>query len=115
MNLSRGEKQRLALARGLFFVEESASEIVLLDEPTSSVDTLNKRLIYERVLELCRNRCIVSAVHKFNLLHLFDEVVVFAGGEVSERGTLAELKARGGEFARLWATYVEQEVEQQAG
>ena len=41
VNLSGGEKQRLALARGLFFVRESASEIVLLDESTSSVDIVS--------------------------------------------------------------------------
>lgn len=101
VSLSGGEKQRLALARGLFFVEESGSEIVLLDEPTSSVDLLNERIIYEQLLAGNKHRCVVSAIHKFHLLHLFDEIVVFGEGRVLESGSLEELLSSGGEFCRL--------------
>lgn len=107
VNLSGGEKQRLALARGLFFVEESESEIVLLDEPTSSVDAFNERLIYENALITFKERCVVSAVHKLNLLHLFDEVVVFSAGRIVQRGTRAQLVEEQGEFTRLWENYLE--------
>jgi ATP-binding cassette, subfamily B, bacterial len=106
VNLSGGEKQRLALARGFFFVEESESDLLLLDEPTSSVDLVNERQIYERLIRTNRHRCVVSALHKFHLLPLFDEIVVFAAGTVVERGTAAELLAQNGEFRRLWGSYV---------
>jgi ATP-binding cassette, subfamily B, bacterial len=109
VSLSGGEKQRLAVARGLFFVKESGSDIVLLDEPTSSVDIYNERLIYEGLLKEFRDLCVLSAIHKFNLLHLFDEVLVFARGELVERGTVRQLLANNGEFARLWRNFSDQE------
>jgi ABC-type multidrug transport system fused ATPase/permease subunit len=109
VSLSGGEKQRLAVARGLFFVKESGSDIVLLDEPTSSVDIYNERLIYEGLLKEFRDLCVLSAIHKFNLLHLFDEVLVFAHGELVERGTVRQLLANNGEFTRLWRNFADQE------
>ena len=109
VSLSGGEKQRLAVARGLFFVRESGSDIVLLDEPTSSVDIYNERLIYQGLLEEFKDLCVLSAIHKFNLLHLFDEVLVFAHGELVERGTVEQLLAREGEFFRLWRNFSEGE------
>ena len=110
VSLSGGEKQRLAVARGLFFVKESGSYIVLLDEPTSSVDIYNERLIYEGLLKEFRRLCVLSAIHKFNLLHLFDEVLVFAQGELVERGTVEQLLALNGEFSRLWRNFSEEEA-----
>lgn len=105
VSLSGGEKQRLALARGLFFANDRDSEIILLDESTSSVDVSNERLIYESVLSHFKSRVVVSAVHKFNLLDLFDEILVMERGKVIERGSLGELLSRGGHFAQLWERY----------
>ena len=115
VSLSGGEKQRLAVARGLFFVKESNFEIILLDEPTSSVDVRNERLIYETILDEFRSRCIVTAIHKFNLLHMFDEILVFSQGELIERGTQESLLAQDGEFARLWKLYSDTETKQVQG
>ncbi|MBI3417268.1 MAG: ABC transporter ATP-binding protein, partial [Verrucomicrobia bacterium] len=103
INLSGGEKQRLALARGFFFAQ--ASEIVLLDESTSSVDAANERVIYTRLLAASRDRCIVAAIHKLHLLPLFDYIYVFAAGKVVEQGSYAELMERNGELARLVRNY----------
>lgn len=105
VSLSGGEKQRLALARGLFFAADSRSEIILLDESTSSVDVTNERLIYESVLSHFSSRVVVSAVHKFNLLDLFDEIIVMERGKVIERGSLQELLTQGGLFSQLWERY----------
>ena len=98
--LSGGEKQRLALARGVFFAR--ASEIVLLDEPTSSVDLVNERLIYQALLRHFKEQCVVSAVHRFHLLPLFDEILVFSGGRIVEQGDYQQLLNRRGKFFRLW-------------
>ncbi len=92
VNLSGGEKQRLALARGIFAAKES--DIILLDEPTSSVDSVNERAIYENLFKKYADRCIVSSIHKLHLLPLFDEVVLFADGKVIDRGTPQEVTAR---------------------
>ena len=105
VSLSGGEKQRLALARGLFFAGDRDSEVILLDESTSSVDVSNERMIYESILGHFKSRVVVSAVHKFNLLDLFDEIIVMEGGKVIERGTLHSLLERGGRFSELWEKY----------
>lgn len=103
VNLSGGEKQRLALARGVFF--SRASEIVLMDEPTSSVDTPNEKAIYTNLLELYRDRCMVSSIHKLHLLPLFDHVYVFEAGRLVEDGSFQALVARQGVLARMWEAY----------
>lgn len=103
VNLSGGEKQRLALARGVFF--SRASEIVLMDEPTSSVDTPNEKAIYTNLLELYRDRCMVSSIHKLHLLPLFDRVYVFESGRLVEHGSFQELVSRNGVLARMWEAY----------
>jgi len=103
VNLSGGEKQRLALARGLFFARDS--EILLLDEPTSSVDTLNERLIYTNVLNTYSDKCIVSSIHKLHLLDMFDYIYLFTDGRVVEEGQVRELLDRDGALAKMYAAY----------
>lgn len=103
VNLSGGEKQRLALARGLFFARDS--QLVLLDEPTSSVDTYNERLIYTRVLSKFKDKCLVSSIHKLHLLDLFDRIYVLEGGKVVESGDFYHLLKRNGALARMWKHY----------
>lgn len=101
VNLSGGEKQRLALARGFFAAKESS--IILLDEPTSSVDPGNERLIYENLFQKFADRCIVSSLHKLYLLPMFDEAYVFQDGQLIARGSPRELLAEGGILHPLWA------------
>ncbi len=84
VNLSGGQKQRLALARGLLFAKDK--EVLLLDEPTSSVDQDNEVLIYNRIFEKYGDRLIISSIHKRNLLPLFDYVVTFKNGKIAEVG-----------------------------
>ncbi len=103
VNLSGGEKQRLALARGIYFARDS--EIVLLDEPTSSVDSRNERIIYTTLLESNRDKLLISAVHKLHLLELFDFICVFHNGRLLEMGTFRELLAKGGLLAEVWQNY----------
>ncbi|HEY9777485.1 MAG TPA: ABC transporter ATP-binding protein [Planktothrix sp.] len=107
LNLSGGEKQRLALSRGIFFAKDS--QILLLDEPTSSVDPLNERLIYAGLLQEFRpDKCIVSSIHKLHLLDMFDQIYVLSHGRIVEKGSLAELLASQGAFADLWKRYAAQ-------
>jgi ABC-type multidrug transport system fused ATPase/permease subunit len=105
VSLSGGEKQRLALARGIFFAFDSDSEIILLDESTSSVDLTNERVIYEKLLKHFSSELILATTHKFNLLPLFDEIIVMKHGEIVERGTLAELVSRDGVLSTMWSEY----------
>ena len=90
VSLSGGEKQRLALVRGL--LAASGSDIILMDEPTSSVDTLNESKIYDNVFNYFKEKTIISAVHKLNLLDKFDYIYLFSHGKIISEGTLEELK-----------------------
>ncbi len=90
VNLSGGERQRLALARGIFAADESS--LLLLDEPTSSVDSRNETAVYKNLFQRFPGKCIVSSVHRLHLLPMFDEIYVMADGKLLERGTYAELK-----------------------
>ncbi len=80
VNLSGGQKQRLALARGILFARDK--EIILLDEPTSSVDQDNEERIYKSLLELAKDKILISSVHKRNLLSMFDYIVHFEKGKI---------------------------------
>lgn len=103
VNLSGGEKQRLALARGVFAIRDSS--IVLLDEPTSNIDPRTEMMIFEKLLDMLDGRCVISSLHRLHLVRLFDYVYVMKQGRIIEEGTFTDLCSKQGEFARLWATY----------
>jgi ATP-binding cassette subfamily B protein len=100
VNLSGGQKQRLALARGILAATES--DVVLLDEPTSSVDPKTEAMIYQRLFTRFSDKAMVSALHRLHLLQYFDYVYVLERGRVIAEGTLAELKIQSAEFQELW-------------
>ena len=102
VNLSGGEKQRLALARGLLASE--GKSIILLDEPTSSVDVLNELKIFKNIFREFRTKTIISSVHRLHLLVFFDKIVYFRGGRIVAQGTLPEvLEDR--QFRKVWDNY----------
>ena len=103
VNLSGGEKQRLALARGFFAARDT--DIILLDEPTSSVDSTNEIRIYHNLFKKFSDRCIVSSIHKLHLLPMFDEAYVIADGRVVEHGPVQKLLKGHGVLANLWKKY----------
>ncbi len=103
VNLSGGEKQRLALARGLLASENKS--IVFLDEPTSSVDTKNELDIYRNIFREFKDKTIISSVHKLHLLHMFDRIYLFSGGRVKATGTVRELFNSSAEFRTMWKKY----------
>ncbi len=105
VNLSGGEKQRLALARGI--LAATHSQILLLDEPTSSMDSVNEAKIYKNMFSNFADRCIISSIHRLHLLHSFNEIYVLAKGKVVERGSLNELLAANGQLKRMWDEYQE--------
>lgn len=102
VNLSGGEKQRLALARGIFAALREKSQIILLDEPTSSVDSKNDAEIYENILKTFQNSCVISALHKLHLCERFDTIYVFDKGKIVETGTFHKLIQQKGKFYELW-------------
>ena len=100
VNLSGGQKQRLALARVVLAARES--EIVLLDEPTSSVDPKTEVKIYEKMFEEFKDKAVVSALHRLHLLTKFDHVYILESGRVVDQGSFEHLLAESPIFQELW-------------
>ena len=103
VNLSGGEKQRLALARGLMASDDKS--IVLLDEPTSSVDTKNELAIFENIFREFKGKTIIASVHRLHLLPLFDTIYYFRAGKIIVSGTLDALQETSRDFKDLWDKY----------
>lgn len=103
VNLSGGEKQRLALARGLMASQDKA--IVLFDEPTSSVDTRNELRIFSNIFKEFQGKTILASVHRLHLLSSFDTIYFFDKGKIIASGSLQELLTESPEFQDLWDKY----------
>ncbi|MCB0632561.1 MAG: ABC transporter ATP-binding protein, partial [Lewinella sp.] len=100
VNLSGGQKQRLALARGVLAARDS--DIVLMDEPTSSVDPKTEMLIYEQLFDEFKHKAVISSLHRLHLLTKFDYVYVLDKGRVADEGTFADLLQHSKIFQELW-------------
>jgi ABC-type bacteriocin/lantibiotic exporter with double-glycine peptidase domain len=103
VTLSGGERQRLALARGI--LAASNSSIILMDEPTSSMDTHNEILIYDNLLSHYHDKTVISSVHHLHLLNRFDSVIVMDKGCIVQTGTFEDLKNQHGTLQSLWYKY----------
>ncbi len=90
VNLSGGQKQRLALARGILAARDS--DIILLDEPTSSIDPRTEQIIYKKFFKAFQGKTIISSLHRLHLLPRFDYVYILKDGVVVDKGTPAELE-----------------------
>jgi ATP-binding cassette, subfamily B, bacterial len=101
VNLSGGQKQRLALARGIFAAKDS--DILLLDEPTSSVDPVTESKIYERLFTAYADKAVVSALHRLHLLPRFDYIYLMENGAIVDEGTFAYLSKHSVRFREMWA------------
>ena len=100
VNLSGGQKQRLALARGVLAAKDS--EIILLDEPTSSIDPATEYRIYEGMFEAFRDKVVVSSIHRLHLLENFDHIYVLDKGRIIAEGNLEQLLQQSEAFRRMW-------------
>ncbi|MGI8658499.1 MAG: ABC transporter transmembrane domain-containing protein [Candidatus Limnocylindria bacterium] len=96
--LSGGEKQRMALARVLL----KNPRILILDEATSALDTVSERLIQTALERVMQGRTTVAIAHRLSTILRADQILVYDRGTIVERGTHAELLARGGLYARLY-------------
>ncbi len=100
VNLSGGQKQRLALARGLMACEDKS--IILLDEPTSSVDFRNETAIYDSIFREFKDKTIISSIHKLYLLPMFDTIYFFRNGKIIAQGSFNKLLRTSEEFKDMW-------------
>lgn len=96
--LSGGEKQRVSIARALL----KGSEILILDEATSSLDTKTERLIQEAINEAVKDRTAIVIAHRLSTIKNADKIVFIDGGRVMEEGALDELLRKKGRFYEAW-------------
>ena len=111
LKLSGGEKQRVAIARTLL----KNPPLLILDEATSALDSRTEEAIQATLDGVARNRTTIVIAHRLSTIVGADQIVVLDAGKVAERGTHAELLAKGGLYAELWMRQAaERELEQEA-
>jgi len=99
VNWSGGQRSRIALARGL--LAAGGSGLVLLDEPTATLDPATEAQVYTNLFAEFSGACLISSVHRLALLERFDEVLVMRDGRLIAQGRIDELTLGCAEFRRL--------------
>ena len=99
-HLSVGQRQRIGIARAFL----KNAPILLLDEPTSALDPATESAIMETIKELMRGRTTLIATHRLATIHNLDQIIVLDHGRIIEQGPGPELIARGGVYAKLYAS-----------
>ena len=107
VDLSGGEKQKLALARALY----KGSDIIVLDEPTAALDALAEYRLYKSFNGLVGNRTAVYISHRLSSTRFCDRVAMFKDGEMTETGTHEELMAKNGDYAEMFRVQAQYYVE----
>ncbi len=99
LKLSGGEKQRVAIARAIL----KNPSILIFDEATSALDSETEKSIQAELERIAEGRTTLVIAHRLSTVMNADQILVLDRGRVVERGTHAELLARGGAYAQMWA------------
>jgi len=98
VDLSGGEWQKFALARAYM----RDAQLLILDEPTATLDARAEFEVFERFADLTRDRMAVLISHRFSTVRMADRILVLEGGAIREDGTHNQLLAEGGTYAELF-------------
>ena len=98
IELSGGESQKVGIARALY----KDGEVVILDEPTASLDPLSEYEIYRRMDSLVEKKTSIYITHRLSSTRFSDRIVVLEKGRVEEEGSHEELLRRGGLYSRMF-------------
>lgn len=98
IKLSGGQRQRIAIARAIL----KNAPILILDEATSSLDSITEKFIQDSLQYLMNNRTTIVVAHRLSTLSDMDRILVFKQGQIVEDGTHKELLALNQHYAQLW-------------
>src|SRR5207248_10483491 len=102
LTLSGGQRQRIGIARAV--IRNSA--ILILDEPTASLDSESEKLVIEALERVMKGRTVITIAHRLSTIRDADKILVLKDGLVLEQGTHDELVAVGGTYAELYRIQV---------
>ncbi|HEY4781491.1 MAG TPA: ABC transporter ATP-binding protein [Chthoniobacterales bacterium] len=98
VDLSGGEWQKIALARA--YLREA--QLLILDEPTASLDARSEFEVFRRFAELTSGKMALFVSHRLSTVRMADRILVLANGNIAEEGSHAELAALGGRYAEMF-------------
>lgn len=98
IDLSGGQWQRLAIARGLY----REHELIVLDEPTAAIDPLEEADIYRKFAEISKDKTAFIVTHRLGSAKIADRIIVMDAGRIVEMGTHEELMEKEGRYRELY-------------
>lgn len=98
IDLSGGQWQRLAIARGLY----RTNGFIVLDEPTAAIDPMEENRIYTQFQQLVEGKCSIIVTHRLGSAKFANRIIVMDAGEIVDVGTHEELLSRPGKYAKMW-------------
>ena len=105
LELSQGQKQRILIARALY----KNPELLILDEATSSLDTVNERRIMDNLDDFFKDRTVIVVAHRLSTVVKADNIIFLENGKIAEQGTHKELVAKRGKYYELIKNQLELE------
>jgi len=97
---SGGELQKLAIARAA----ASDAEIIIMDEPSSALDPIAERSIFESMINICKNKTVIFITHRLSTISYADCIYHIKNGEIIECGTHKELMNKKGQYFKMYTT-----------
>lgn len=98
IDLSGGEKQRLAMARAMY----KGGQVIILDEPTAALDALAEDKMYREFDKMIQGKTAIFISHRLGSTRFCDKIAMFDSGEIVEEGTHEELIAKNGKYAYMY-------------
>lgn len=98
IELSGGEKQRIAILRSIL----KDGNLLIFDEPTSAIDSIQESLIYHFLLDLAKGKTTIMISHRLSLAKQSNQIVVLKDGKIIEIGNHESLMKKNGEYANMW-------------
>lgn len=111
IDLSGGEWQRLAIARGIYRI----SDFIVLDEPTAAIDPIEEANVYKRFDEISKDKTVLVVTHRLGSVKSADRIIVLNAGEIIEDGSHEELLKQKGFYSNMFLAQAEWYQRENAG